>query len=102
MPEEKKSISWVSQMNQKELDALKTFVSSWPFVKDHHGEFRFSNLTFCKHCFELWIDERGLRYSKTIQDLMTGMSLFLEAFRAACKVYNIQQAPTLKDPQWKE
>jgi hypothetical protein len=93
----KKSMSWVSRMNQKELDALTEFVKSWSIVKDHHGEFKFSQLSYCKNCFELHLDEHALTYRQTIESLGLRMSEFLEGFRAGCKAYGIVQDPLLVD-----
>lgn len=97
----RKSLGWVQQMNQTELDALTEFVKSWNYVKDHHGTFVFSKLAYCRHCFCLEVDERALTYRQTAEQLSTRMSEFLEGFRAACKAYGIKQADTLKDPDVK-
>jgi hypothetical protein len=96
-PTVRKSLGWVSRMNQKELDALTEFVKTWPIVKDFHGEFHFSKLSYCKDCFELQLDERGVTFRQTTEQLMVRMSEFLEGFRAACKAYGIQREEHLKD-----
>ena len=80
----KKSIGWISKLDENEKSALFEYAKSFYLVRDFGGEFIQAKSDWGTSMYEFHIEESGLKYSTTLQELRTGLSTFLEGW-TACK-----------------